>query len=106
MQDVFAFLQKGFKIGAVFLYVDLRSSGVCAGGHGIVEIVEGHGSAQIIQILYAVQFIMETDIGDGPAAEVLFRQVCGGTTAENIFVHRSTSFHFYLGLRSSVTLFP
>ena len=98
MQNIKPLLQKGGKVGHVFVYVDLGGAGFRTVGHRLVEGVKGHGLAQIVAVGLAVQHIVEADIMNIAFAEMLFAQVGGGAAAQDVVCHGRVTHFLYLRL--------
>lgn len=89
MNDIFAFLEKRFKIFCELGHIDLGCLGVRAVCHSLIELVKRHGFSKIVTVLHAVQLIVKTDIRDAPFFEMFRRKIRGRTTTDNIFFHNS-----------------
>ena len=84
MQNVPACLQHGGEIRHKLIHIDLGGLGFGACGHGGIELVEGHGLAQIVGILDAVQLIVEADVADIPGFKMCPAQIRRGAAGENV----------------------
>lgn len=66
MQDVQPLLQERREIFHEFIRIDLGGLGGGAVYHGGIELIQGHGLAQIVRVGLAVQIIMEAGVVDIP----------------------------------------
>ena len=84
MQHVLARLQELLEVGLVLIGVHLGGLSRRAVLHGLVELIEGHGLAQIVAVQLAVQLVVEADVGNVARFKVLLAQVGRGAAADDI----------------------
>ena len=90
MDHVQPLLEKAGEMLHVLGDAHLRGAGVGSGRHFGVELVKGHGLAEVVEILHAVEGVVEADIADAARFKMLFAQIGGGAAAENIAHGRSS----------------
>ena len=95
MQDILALLKEALKVAQELLRIHLGRARFRAVDHRLVELVKGHGLAEIVQVVLPVQLIVETDVVDVPPLEVLLGEIGCGTAAQNIG-HRRLRFMKYM----------
>ena len=75
MQDIEPLFQEALEICQVFFCIHLRGARIRTIHHRLIELVEGHGLAEVVQHVLPVQLVMETDVMDAAPFKVLFCQV-------------------------------
>ena len=72
VENIFSFLQERLKIFCEFLDIDLGGPGGFSGSHFFVELIERHGLAEIVRVIFSVKLIVEADILDVAFEKMLF----------------------------------
>ena len=87
MDHIVSFLQKGGEIVDELVHIDLVGAGLRSVFHGLIKLIKGNGTAQVVGVFLSVQIEMEGDPVDLPLGKVFRAQIGSGAAGENIISH-------------------
>ena len=76
MEYISALFEEFGKILQVFGHIDLRGGGFRALVESAVKLIERDAFAEVIEVIFAVELIVEADIADIFFCEMFFGEVC------------------------------
>lgn len=91
MEDILSLFQHGAEVFQILVHIHLGGLGLRPLRHTAIKLLKGHGLSQVVRIPFAVQEVVEADVGNIPAGHMLPGQIRRGAAAKHVTGHGSHS---------------